>query len=81
MVLSQLSRGSAREGKEPELFDLRDSGAIEQDADIVIFTHRPDPETEASILLIKKQRHGPTGRVPGNFDKYRCRFNEIQIGY
>lgn len=81
MVLSQLSRNSAREGKEPELFDLRDSGAIEQDADIVIFTHRPEPDSDTSTLLVKKQRHGALGSVRGHFDKYRCRFVEIQKGY
>ena len=44
IVLSQLNRASARENREPQLFDLRDSGSIEQDADRVIFIHRPEQD-------------------------------------
>jgi replicative DNA helicase len=81
MVLSQLSRNSAREGKRPQLHDLRDSGAIEQDADTVIFTHRPDRETNDAELVIGKQRHGATGIVKCKFDSSRCRFIEKIGGY
>lgn len=81
LVLSQLSRNSAREGKEPQLFDLRDSGAIEQDADIAIFTHRPNEESNDAILLVRKQRHGALGRVECLFDGSRCRFTEKTYGY
>jgi len=81
MVLSQLSRNSAREGKEPQLHDLRDSGAIEQDADIAIFTHRPNEDTNDAVLLVRKQRHGPTGSVKCEFDRARCRFIERVRGY
>ena len=76
VVLSQLSRSSSKEGKEPQLHDLRDSGAIEQDADTAIFTHRPSEETNEAVLLIRKQRHGPKGRVECVFDERRCRFIE-----
>ena len=72
VVLSQLSRGSVqREGdKRPMLSDLRDSGSIEQDADVVIFLHREDyfkkPEAEPNNIcevIISKQRQGETGTV------------------
>ena len=72
IVLSQLSRGSVqREGdKRPMLSDLRDSGSIEQDADVVFFLHREDyfkkPEAEPNNIcevIIAKQRQGETGTV------------------
>ncbi len=81
MVLSQLSRDSAKGNREPELHDLRDSGAIEQDADIVVFTHRPDIETDDGMLLVKKQRHGALGRCRVKYDGSRCRFLTIQHSY
>jgi len=74
MLLSQLSRDSAKGNREPELHDLRDSGAIEQDADIVVFTHRPNIEQEEGMLLVRKQRHGPVGRCRVQYDSSRCRF-------
>ena len=57
-----------REDKRPRLADLRESGAIEQDADIVMFLHRPeayDPEDRPgeADLIIAKNRHGPIGTV------------------
>jgi replicative DNA helicase len=69
IALSQLSRQSERrtgEQKKPQLADLRDSGSIEQDADVVIFLYREemyDRETERKNLadvIIAKQRNGPT---------------------
>lgn len=74
IVLSQLSRSSEkRENKKPMLSDLRDSGAIEQDADVVLFLHREDyyaqeenKESEKqskSYIIIAKQRSGPTGTI------------------
>jgi replicative DNA helicase len=77
MVLSQLRRvGDSREGKPPQLSDLRESGSIEQDADVVIFLHRDDyfvqdddgnDGTEKapgkSRIIIAKQRTGPTGSI------------------
>ncbi|MBN2416793.1 replicative DNA helicase [bacterium] len=62
ILLSQLNRESAREGKAPQLVHLRDSGAIEQDADIVVFTHRPDSQKPDEMeLIVEKHRNGPTG--------------------
>lgn len=61
MLLCQLNR--THEGR-PKLASLRDSGAIEQDADVVIFLHRPDESSRTRIeLLLEKQRNGPTGDV------------------
>ncbi len=71
LVLSQLTRAPEREDRRPQLADLRESGAIEQDADVVMFIHRPhffkadQPEEERNKaeLIIAKQRNGPTDRV------------------
>jgi replicative DNA helicase len=86
LALSQLNRSpEGREGHRPRLGDLRESGALEQDADVVILLHRPDyytgqaqmepgsavPPTE---LIIAKQRNGPTGTVKLTFLKEMLRF-------
>lgn len=72
LVLSQLSRDSAKDDREPELHDLRESGSIEQDADVVMFPHQTRKEqTEAfdqrrpglMRMLVKKQRNGRLGAV------------------
>ena len=74
IVLSQLSRANtARQDKRPTLSDLRESGAIEQNADVVIFLHREhyyDPRADPTLAEwnIAKQRNGPTGAIEMHFD-------------
>ncbi|TXI32061.1 MAG: replicative DNA helicase [Niabella sp.] len=61
----------------PQLSDLRESGSIEQDADVVMFLHRPDEENRNEILLvIAKHRNGPTGVIPMFFRGERTTFYE-----
>ena len=83
LACAQLSREvERRPNKQPQLSDLRESGAIEQDADVVAFLYREDyedqdgymAETLETYLLIKKQRNGPTGDVVLNFHKSQMRF-------
>ncbi len=86
IACSQLSREvERRPDKQPQLSDLRESGAIEQDADLVAFLYREDYYQEdeqvddrvEAHLLIKKQRNGPTGPVPLYFTKKQMRFENI----
>ncbi len=84
LVLSQLTRAPEREERRPQLADLRESGAIEQDADVVLFIYRPSfykpdsPEEERAKaeLIIAKQRNGPTGTVRFVFLSKHTRFEE-----
>ena len=87
VALSQLSRSSERRGddKRPLLSDLRESGSIEQDADVVIFIHRDayydrdnqlsESERAKSEIIIAKQRNGPTDTVHLNFVSRFTRFD------
>ncbi len=84
VALSQLSRSvESRSPQIPQLADLRESGSIEQDADVVAFIYREDyynPETDRkniTDLLIKKHRNGPTGNVELYFDRERQRFKSL----
>jgi replicative DNA helicase len=89
VALSQLSRASEQRGgdKKPLLSDLRESGSIEQDADVVCFIHREeyyDRENEdlkgKAEIIIAKQRNGPTGVVPLAYLADFTRFENLQHG-
>jgi len=73
LALSQLSRAIEQRGGRPKLSDLRESGSIEQDADVVMFIHREREEdnhlNRNSEILISKHRNGPTGRCMLNFEE------------
>ncbi len=84
IALSQLSRAvEQRNEKRPILSDLRESGAIEQDADIVIFLYRPwvytkdDNEEGKAELIIAKQRNGPIGSIEATFISQYARFENL----
>lgn len=80
MALSQLSRAVEQRGGKPRLSDLRDSGSIEQDADVVMFIHRDDKVNKESEkpniaeILIEKHRNGPVGYAELYFDDKRASF-------
>jgi replicative DNA helicase len=83
ILLSQLNRGlENRTDKRPVLSDLRESGAIEQDADVVLMVHRPDyydadsPHKGFAEVLIRKQRMGPLGTVMLRFEGEFSRFSD-----
>lgn len=79
---SQLSRAVENRGdKKPQLADLRESGTIEQDADVVMFIYRPEMEVITPMiptkLLIAKHRNGPTGEIDLMFQGNRIKFSNV----
>ncbi|MHC4753429.1 MAG: DnaB-like helicase C-terminal domain-containing protein, partial [Planctomycetota bacterium] len=84
VVMSQLNRSpEGREGHRPRMSDLRESGSIEQDADVVMLLHREDyyhrgqedyEQDNTAELIIAKQRNGPTGSVKLTFREKITRF-------
>lgn len=84
IALSQLSRAVESRGGRPRLSDLRDSGSIEQDADVVMFIHREDKgkdeseKTNIAEILIEKHRNGPVGKVDLFFDEKTTTFMNIE---
>lgn len=87
VALAQLSRGvTGRDDPRPVLSDLRESGSIEQDADLVMFLHRPDyyrqnkddfEPTNITELLVAKHRHGPVGKIELYFHPELLRFMSL----
>ena len=86
IALSQLSRAvEQRADKQPQLSDLRESGAIEQDADVVIFLYRPwvysqeDEDEGKAKIIVAKQRNGPTGKIQASFISRYARFENLSF--
>ncbi|HEY4515465.1 MAG TPA: replicative DNA helicase [Candidatus Paceibacterota bacterium] len=84
LALSQLNRNVEQRGGRPKLSDLRDSGSIEQDADVVMFIHREENDkaeggrkSNTAEILIEKHRNGPTGIVKLYFDADRVTFTPM----
>ena len=85
LALSQLSRAVEQRGGKPRLSDLRDSGSIEQDADVVMFIHRETNDDgggkkQETDILIEKHRNGPTGIVKLVFDGDKSSFLSVDYG-
>ena len=86
IAISQLSRQvEGRADKKPQLSDLRDSGSIEQDADVVMFVFREDAYKEdterknIAEIIVAKHRHGPTGSIDLYFNKEFTHFDELAM--
>ena len=86
LAVSQLSRAvESRQDHIPILSDLRESGSIEQDADVVMFVYREEmynPDTELkniADIIVAKHRNGPTGKIPLFFKKSLAQFHEIEL--
>ena len=77
LVLAQINRENQRMGRRPQMSDLRESGAIECDADKIALLHQPDPEEDQVDLILDKNRNGNTGMVKLQFHKHINKFTEV----
>jgi replicative DNA helicase len=84
LALSQLNRNpEARADKRPQLSDLRESGSLEQDSDVVMFIHRDDSDHEKkreAELILAKHRNGPTGSIRLSFEPSLTQFRNAARG-
>jgi replicative DNA helicase len=79
LAAAQLSRAMEARGGRPRLSDLRESGSIEQDADVVMFLHREDEEVREMVALsIEKHRNGPTGQMNLYFNGKQVSFFDVE---
>ena len=78
LAISQMSRPENREKRIPRIFDLKESGSIEQDAHVIIMPYRPQEKdgtyTGNDVIIIGKQREGPTGSIKARFDSLTLTF-------
>jgi replicative DNA helicase len=88
LALSQLSRAvEHRTPQIPRLADLRESGSLEQDADVVLFIYREDRYREDTLrkniadIIIAKHRNGPVGKIELYFDESRASFRNLAKNY
>lgn len=82
LVLSQLNRSSEKENRPPRMADLRESGSIEQDADIVLMLAKPtgaDDTSNVYDLIVAKQRNGPVGELKLTFQRDFTRFENASL--
>jgi replicative DNA helicase len=80
LAAAQMNRAiETRSEKEPVLSDLRESGSIEQDSDIVIFCYRPNDDTNITNLKVAKHRNGRTGIVQAYFDRNTTQFKNATV--
>ena len=89
VLVSQLNRDCEREKRRPQLADLKETGSLEEDADVVLFVHRPEQYNRqdeslrgVAEFIIGKQRNGPTGKLNmvflHQFQKFEERAGELE---